>query len=148
MASGGAEALALLRSRSAANEPVALAILDYHMPEMDGLELARAIGADRAITPLRLVLLASSGWSEDRALARSAGIEAFLAKPVRQSALYDCLATAGGLDEIGVPDGMGTDATLAEGRAGVHVDVLVVEDNAVNQMVARRMLETLSLIHI
>ncbi len=143
VASSGVEALELLRSRSNANEPFALAILDYHMPEMDGLELTRAIGADRAIAPLRLVMLTSSGRSEDRASAISAGTNAFLAKPVRQSALYDCMMTVGGTEETGVPDGLITDATLAEARAGAPVHVLVVEDNVVNQLVAGRTFESL-----
>src|SRR5205823_328040 len=51
----GAAALELLGAATAGEEPFDLAILDLQMPGMDGLELARAIRADRALTSLPLV---------------------------------------------------------------------------------------------
>ena len=77
------EALTELARAAAAGEPYELAILDYHMPEMDGIELARAIRADPAIAGTRLVLLTSSARRGDARIAREAGIEAFLTKPVK-----------------------------------------------------------------
>jgi two-component system, sensor histidine kinase and response regulator len=134
MAAGGSEALTLLRSRAEANEPFAMAILDYHMPQMNGLELAHAIADDPAIAGVRLVML-SSGRSEDRALFASGGIEAFLTKPVRQSALYERLAHRG-MHETNESDDL---ALMARPR-GNPVSLLVVEDNTVNQQVVVMML--------
>jgi two-component system sensor histidine kinase/response regulator len=142
MAAGGAEALRLLRSRAEAGDPFTLGILDYHMPDMDGISLARAIAADATIAKPRLVMLTSSGLSEDRASATSAGIQAFLTKPVRQSALYDCLVTIGGLEAASEHQELITDASLAEARSSAVVHLLVVEDNVVNQEVAMRLLES------
>src|SRR6185312_9900965 len=50
-----------LRAAAQAGEPFALVILDGHMPGMDGVELARAIGADPDLRSARLVMLTSTG---------------------------------------------------------------------------------------
>jgi CheY-like chemotaxis protein len=68
-------------------------LLDYHMPEMDGVTLARAIKSDPLIRDVAVVLLTSVGrWSEIRPL-EGASIDASLVKPVRQSQLLSTLAT-------------------------------------------------------
>ncbi|MDP9419355.1 MAG: response regulator [Actinomycetota bacterium] len=140
-AADGTEALALLRSRSDQNQPVALAIIDHRLPQVDGVGLARAIAGDPRIADVRLVLLRSSGRNEDHALASSVGIEAVLTKPVRQSALHDCLATVAGSEQAPSDDDSTTRATPAEPRLGSGVHLLVVDDDAVNQKVAVHMLE-------
>jgi CheY-like chemotaxis protein/EAL domain-containing protein (putative c-di-GMP-specific phosphodiesterase class I)/HPt (histidine-containing phosphotransfer) domain-containing protein len=141
--SGGVEALAVLRSRTDLDDPFELAIIDHQMPQMDGLELAQMLTTDPNVAALRVVMLTSSVWSEDRAVATEAGIDAFLAKPVRASALYDCLVTVGGLGDADTSADLITDTTMAEARSSPAVHVLVVEDNVVNQQVAARMLESL-----
>lgn len=88
----GAAALARLRQAAGA-EPFALAIIDMQMPGMDGLMLARAIRDDPAIARTKLVLLTSLGHPSPLAESSAAGVDAQLTKPVRQSQLYDCLAT-------------------------------------------------------
>jgi two-component system sensor histidine kinase/response regulator len=128
-------ALAILQHESAT---VDLAILDYHMPEIDGLELAAIISERRLLEPASLVLLTSSGMGEDRRRAREAGLGGYLTKPVRQSALYDCLVNLVSGSEL-------VDSTpiadLQPPEGGPVGRILVVEDNVVNQQVARRMLE-------
>ncbi|HEX2701122.1 MAG TPA: response regulator [Acidimicrobiales bacterium] len=142
MAEGGEPALAMLRAASARSQPFDLSILDYHMPGMDGLELARAIREDPALSATKLVLLTSSGrWSHAQT-AQGSDIDAFLTKPIRQSALYDALVTLTGLPAAARSD-IVTAATVADVRGKARPHVLVVEDNAVNQMVAAGMLERL-----
>ena len=137
MASGGAEALHALRR---GDEPYHLAILDFHMPDMDGLEVAASIAGDPSLRQLPIVLLTSSGLATDRERARAVQVEAFLTKPVRQSALYDCLVTVLGLGLRGAEPPI-TESSLRSAVSGPSVHLLVVEDNSVNQQVARRMLE-------
>jgi two-component system sensor histidine kinase/response regulator len=77
--------------------------------------------------------------------AREAGVEACLTKPVRQSQLYDCLATIGGIyermeEERTLTPAAG-DERSTESRKGARV--LLAEDNLVNQKVAVRMVEKL-----
>jgi PAS domain S-box-containing protein len=147
-AASGAEALALLRREAAAGDAYDIAVLDMQMPEMDGLMLAREIKADASIAGTRLLMMTSLGPRDDDLLSE-AGIEVCLRKPVRQSQLFDGLAT---LTASVAPDG---ESAHAEGiitpgedelssRPGLaHVRVLVAEDNVVNQRVALRQLQKL-----
>jgi two-component system, sensor histidine kinase and response regulator len=143
LAEDGAQALAAVREAAGRDEPFGLAILDYHMPGMDGLELARAIREDPAVATTRLVLLTSSGRRGHAGTALEAGIDVFLTKPIRQSALFDALATVMGLPASLQRRPLVTAHTAAETRARARAHLLVVEDNPVNQKVAVRMLEKL-----
>jgi PAS domain S-box-containing protein len=141
-APGGAAALAALRS---AEDAFALALLDFQMPEMDGLELARHIKADPALAGVRLILLTSLGVRGQREQARAAGIEGYLVKPVRQSQLFDCLVTV-----MAAPAPLPSASprsTADSGRRPPPVArgprVLLAEDNVVNQRLALRMLQKL-----
>ncbi|MEK6301468.1 MAG: PAS domain S-box protein [Acidobacteriota bacterium] len=89
----GAAALDSLRIAAREGGPYELAILDLMMPGMDGFELGRAIKSDPDIARVRLVLLTSYGDRGHGATAREAGIAAYLTKPVRQSNLFECLAS-------------------------------------------------------
>jgi CheY-like chemotaxis protein len=141
-AMSGEEALALLRGRAGTDRAFHLAIIDQQMPEMDGVELAQAIVADPAGAGLPVVMLTSLATSGDLSIPPSAGIAAFLAKPVRTTALYDCLLAAGLGGAAASPDCV-TDAALAPAGSGRTVHVLVVEDNIVNQQVTAGMVETM-----
>jgi len=116
-----------------------LAILDMHMPEMDGVELARAV---RAIDPtMPLVLFTSLGRRE--ALAESDGLfAATLQKPLRQSQLFDLMMTqlahAQDRPRPETPAKLGIDPTLG---ARHPLRVLLAEDNLVNQKLALRLLQ-------
>ena len=114
------------------------------MPGMDGLELAQRIKADPAIASVQLVLLTSIDVHSDSEEVRQAGIAASLTKPVRQSQLFDCLATvmrasgeaaAGELPSHTVLVSESEDG-LGETNAGLLPRILLAEDNAVNQEVA------------
>ena len=135
-----ADALTELTRAAAAGEPYGLAILDGRMPGMSGVELALAIRADPATASTRLALLTSTAQGGAGRLAREAGIEALITKPVRAAALHDRLAA--------LMDGSATDAPpppLAmrprTDESGSGARLLVVDDNDVNRLVEVRMLE-------
>jgi signal transduction histidine kinase/CheY-like chemotaxis protein len=138
---GGAAALQMLREGAGRGEPYDVAILGVIMPGMDGLELARAIRSDAALTAVRLVLLTSVGLRGDAAEARQAEIDAYLTKPVRQAELYACLASV--LGRATGDRSLVTRHSMAEGRPGLQGRILLVEDNSVNQEVFKEMLESL-----
>ncbi|MDQ3871760.1 MAG: response regulator, partial [Chloroflexota bacterium] len=142
-AADAAQALRMLHDALDRGEPYPMAILDFQMPGMDGLELASTISADPAMAPTRLVLLTSTAGRAEVRSAEQAGVQAFLSKPVRQSVLYECLATVMGLEEGPTPAPMVTHRSLVETKARARAHLLVVEDNIVNQKVAARMLEKL-----
>ena len=143
----GATALDALRAAVQAGTPFAVAILDQHMPGMDGLSLARAIKADASLARTPVVLLTSVGEA-DRADVAAAGMQHVLNKPVRQSQLLNTLASALGeqlTGTISIPsgsDGTNLAPPVAQGTPS-GLRILVAEDTVINQLVARRMLERL-----
>ena len=141
-AENGSSALAMLRDGVREGRPYQVAILDMQMPGMDGLSLAAAIRADASIAGTRLLLLTSIGVSGDTGRLREAGIAAHLTKPVRQSDLYNGLAEAMDLPRRGARRPLPQSTAVGTAVSGV---VLLVEDNAVNQDVAREMLEAMGL---
>jgi signal transduction histidine kinase/CheY-like chemotaxis protein len=152
--SGSAEdALKRLRAERSAGDPYQIAILDQQMPVMDGEELGRAIKADAELKDTVLVLLTSVGVQGDAARMKEAGFSAYLTKPARESELLEALTTVWGNHRRALPAQFVTRHSLAEGRATnlsgepaqpiFRARVLVVEDNAVNQLVAARLLEKL-----
>ncbi|HEY8245340.1 MAG TPA: response regulator, partial [Casimicrobiaceae bacterium] len=113
------------------------AILDMHMPGMDGVTLARAIRARGATLPL--VLFSSLGRREAGDSEKL--FAAFLQKPIRQSQLFDTLASLFARDSA--PQAARTapariDGALAERHP---LRILVAEDNVVNQKLALRILQ-------
>jgi PAS domain S-box-containing protein len=143
----GRAALDVLRYAARRGERYAVAILDRHMPGMDGLTLARTISAEPALADTPMVLLTSLG-EDDRRDAQAAGFQHVLTKPVRQSQLLAMLSTLLGLQLGGVvhvpttPEPVELYATeLPSSAAGPRI--LVAEDTTINQLVARRMLERL-----
>jgi two-component system, sensor histidine kinase and response regulator len=147
-AEGGPEALLMLRAAREGGHPFDAAVIDMQMPDMDGLQLARAVKGDPDISDVRLVLLTSMGKrGDDAEEVRRVGIEGYLTKPARQHELRDALATVMGRDEdpaAGLGDApLVTRNVLREARAQSRGHVLVAEDNPVNQMVALKMLERL-----
>jgi CheY-like chemotaxis protein/HPt (histidine-containing phosphotransfer) domain-containing protein len=149
-AADGQAALQLLHTAAARGEPYDLAILDMQMPGMDGLALARAIKDDPAIAAVRLVMLTSIGRPEFANEARAAGVAAWLTKPVRQSALHDCLATAMTDGHPGARSDWQSAATindLSDNREAhprtQEALILLAEDHAINQRVATKILQNL-----
>ena len=156
MAESGQKALEVLRGAAGGGDSYDLAIVDLQMPDMDGMELAGTIKADPSIAATKLVLLTSMGLRGEAEQARKVGFAAYLTKPVRQSRLYDAIATAMGTPAdnerttatparktpIAARDTLKETAGRSRGRLW-RAHVLVAEDNQVNQKVAVRMLERL-----
>jgi len=132
----GPAALARLHTAAAAGQPYDLAILDLHMPVMDGVELARRITADPAVPTVHLVLLTSGAEAN---AGSGTGIAATLTKPVRQSQLFDVLAKAAlpaGAADRADPAASGEPALRPASSPRSRGHLLLVEDNPINQTVA------------
>ena len=149
-AEDGQRALKMLHEAAERGEPYDVAILDIHMPEIDGIELAKKIKADPSISSTKLIMMTSVGQRGESSEARQAGAEAYLTKPVRQSQLYDAIATVTAKPEKGAaapPEKeekqLVTSHSLKEAKARSRTRILVAEDNQVNQKVAVKMLERL-----
>ncbi len=141
-AENGQNALELLNNAAAMGDPYKLAILDMMMPGMTGLELARAIKADPAIASVQLIVLTSASQDYDSEVMHRHGISAYLTKPVRQSRLYDCIASALGAQSGKNPQLMSDSSDDDKANTFLGVRVLIAEDQPVNQEVARCMAES------
>jgi len=115
-----------------------LAILDMHMPEMDGIALARHMRERRAALPL--VLFSSLGRRE---AGDGEGLfDAYLAKPIRQSHLFDTLVGLLARDAAPKVEAAPGKPQLDPGQAARHpLRILLAEDNVVNQKLALRLLQ-------
>jgi len=141
--SSAAGALEALRT---ARKPFDVALLDHQMPGCDGAELGRIINADSALKSTRLVLLTSSGQSEDHRHFADLGFAGFLIKPVMQSDLIDCLLTvmAGAAEEWHTrTNPLITRDYLREHSGRARFRLLVVEDDSTNRTVAVALLRQL-----
>jgi CheY-like chemotaxis protein len=138
-AADGASGLVQLREAAAAGQPYAMAILDMCMPEMDGLAVAQAVADDPALASTRVMILTSTGHTS----LQGAGVRLQLAKPVRDSELFDALTQLAApqvrSEDSSTPSAVSAPA-IAEHFRG---RVLVVEDNPVNQLVAEGVLAKL-----
>ena len=131
-AEGGPAALELMRAAAATGNPIEILALDMNMPELDGVEVARAVRSDPVLRRTQILLVSSSAGRP--ADLRENGLDAYLPKPVRRTRLRRAFLMLAG------------DAVEAEARArrrqlGGGLTVLVAEDNPVNQRLAARMLE-------
>ena len=137
-ANGAASALEILRS---ADEEFDLAILDWHMPEIDGLELARRIREERGLHQLRLMMLSSLANSLEDSDCDELCISTQITKPVRQGDLFNALLNI--LSES--RDKPAPSRRAPTGERTLAGRVLLAEDNVVNQAVAVGMLQHMGL---
>ena len=141
-ASSGMQALEKLRLAVDSKDPYEIAILEMQMPEMDGETLGQKIKQDPDLQNTILVMMTSFGHRGDAKRLEQIGFVAYLTEPVKQSQLYDCLATVSGLQKEAQKDRFAVIVTrhsLTEDQKR-KVNILVTEDNVVNQKVAASIL--------
>jgi signal transduction histidine kinase/DNA-binding response OmpR family regulator len=90
-ATGGREGIAVLAQAKALSLDVDVLILDYHMPEMNGADVARAIRNNPALSDLPVILLTSVDTAMQGAEFEGITINAHLMKPARSSLLFDTI---------------------------------------------------------
>ena len=134
-------AIEKLRGAAAADRPYDLALLDMTLPDGDGLALARTIKADPAIATTRLLLLSSIAARPDEPTMRSSGFDGCVTKPVKQSLLFDAIASALAPPKIGERKESAHDVAPAAVRR--QAKILVAEDHPVNRKLAVRQLDRL-----
>ena len=143
-ATGGMEALTIMRQHFAMGRPFDLALLDHMMPEMDGEELGRRIKSDPVLSKTHLVMLTSLGMRGDAAQMKKIGFAAYMTKPIKRSRIFDCLLTVFAEAEadpkkVATRDII-TRYSLSEAKKN-DVRILLAEDNMVNQKLALRLLD-------
>jgi two-component system sensor histidine kinase/response regulator len=133
------EAIQKLREAHKQGQPFPLVLSDVHMPEVDGFTLAEWIRQDESLAEAAIIMLTSGGRPGDRERRASLGIAANLIKPVKQSELFDTIASVLG---ISAAEDDGEESAIAD--QPVHVTplhILLAEDSLVNQKLAIAVLE-------
>src|SRR5438067_1835423 len=116
-----------------------LILMDGLMPEMDGFAVAEEIQRRPEIAGATIMMLTSSGRLRETARCRELGISAYLTKPVSQSDLLDRILLA--LRSAKRVERAAPAPRAFRGETGGRLEILLAEDNPVNQMFARRLLE-------
>jgi len=132
--------------RAAADKPYDLVLMDWKMPELDGIETSKIIMKDQRLshTPL-IIMVTAFGREEVMKRAEKAGINDFLMKPVNQSLLFDTIMQSFNYNVSSTADSLPrSDMKITLGMEGAKV--LLVEDNLMNQQVAMEILKEASLV--
>jgi signal transduction histidine kinase/DNA-binding response OmpR family regulator len=130
-------ALATLRAARKKGKPYTFALIDMHMPEMDGISLGLAIKTDPDLSDVRLILLTSLLNPGDLLTARTTGFTHLLSKPARTHEIYEALRnslSAHPLNDTQLQDNLPDPAWRG-------LRILLAEDTPTNQEVAKAMLK-------
>ncbi|HLQ45674.1 MAG TPA: response regulator, partial [Planctomycetaceae bacterium] len=124
-------ALAAIDEAQRAGRPFRLALLDFLMPDMDGLQLAERVSSQPGWRRFPMLMLSSSLTTFDSERLRQVGINRFLRKPALASDLLDAM-----LNELGVS--LAAETAFQEERFPRIAPrrILLAEDSLVNQKVA------------
>ncbi len=152
----GTEVIQTLTKAKDAGDPYDFLLLDQRMPVMNGAVVTALVRYMPAIRDICIVMLTSASYRGGRAddlWKEGVHVDACLSKPVRQGHLMQTLITTRAsrlsvrqVDSIAhLSEVTAKEPVLEPGDSGVSPRVLVVDDNAVNQRVAVRMLERLGL---
>lgn len=138
------DALLAMHKANKRNQPYSMVLIDMLMPEMNGIELADAIRCEQTFSSTRLALLATQEQIPETMEMYQHIFSSFLIKPIRQTELYNSILQSAGLNlksdtnkliVVNEKDKKPTNSFQAR--------ALVVDDNSVNQAVARGMLKKL-----
>jgi CheY-like chemotaxis protein len=125
------------------DQPFELVVMDWKMPEMDGIEASRRIKSHPELVKIPAIILVTAyGREEVMQQAEQVGLDGFLLKPVSPSVLFDASMQAFGEaipEKSRVTRRGQKEAEVLKQIQGAHV--LLVEDNEINQQVAREILE-------
>ena len=140
-AADGLAAIAAVLRADREGRPYSIVLLDWQMPGIDGIETARQIRA--LVLPRRPHLLMVTAYGREEVIegAEEVGIEGVLVKPVNASALFDSISRLlGGIVERSRARADAPSDVLDRLASLKGARVLLVEDNAVNQLVASELL--------
>ncbi|MER3329311.1 MAG: response regulator, partial [Candidatus Kapaibacterium sp.] len=124
------------------HDPYDLVLMDWNMPELDGIEASKFIKNNKSISKIPIIIMVSAYTKDDLIeSAEQAGIDSFIVKPINHSTLFDSIMSVMGFYDI--------ISTYEERNSNVYDKtnllhdkrILLVEDNEINQMVANDLLK-------
>lgn len=137
----GEQAISLLEQHTQSQQPAfKIIFMDWKMPGIDGIETARRIKQSKHITHSHSILMVTAcNYEELRQQAKQVGIDTFLTKPVNPSLLFNSVNQSLGYVSKETVSDSALNAVELSAIRGARV--LVVEDNAINQQIAKELLE-------
>jgi PAS domain S-box-containing protein len=139
-ARSGQEALELLAQATAKHDPFEIVLLDWKMPQMNGIETIQRIRESTGtITPPQIVMISAYDLYECRRITQKLNLAGFLAKPIQRKTLQETLITV--FEKTGTIIRKHNKSNILQGAK-----VLLVEDNKINQMVALELLKMLGIV--
>jgi signal transduction histidine kinase/DNA-binding response OmpR family regulator len=142
LASNAHEALDMLEKAYTKNQLYDLMLIDWYMPKMDGLSLAREISQDPRFNHIPMIMLSSYGISKEK--QERAGIDASLTKPIRSSTLKGVLADSFRRNQKHEMHPENKTVSQASAKKKIPLrngKILLAEDNDINALIAMTMLE-------
>lgn len=132
----GQKAVQMVTAHHQKREDYQIVLLDWKLPDMDGLQVAKRI---RRIvdSDMSVILISAYDWSDFEDEARSAGINGFIAKPLFKSTLFHGLRKHMDLDDV--QDGKETEMDFAGCK------VLVAEDNEINWEILKELMSDMGM---
>ena len=149
-ASSGSEALSILEKTDSHN-PYKLVLMDWKMPEMDGIETSNRIQKSPKISNKpRIILVTAYGREEVMHMAEKAGLDAFLIKPVNNSLLFNTIMGVFGEDVSYLKDRRRSEVKKEEAQKKISgARILLAEDNEINRQIAVELLQAVGLsVHV
>ncbi|NEP56557.1 MAG: PAS domain S-box protein [Symploca sp. SIO2G7] len=144
-ASSGFEALDYLR-QAPASDPFELVVIDWHMPEIDGIETVKKIKTDSCLSHMPRIMMTTADEPEDIwQLAEQVEVKNILPKPISRSNLFEAIQKAFGNCVSASPNGIKSLGSPEQLREIQGAQILLVEDNEVNQLIAQKLLQNVGL---
>jgi PAS domain S-box-containing protein len=120
--------------------PFRFVFMDWNMPGLDGIEATRLIKNDPTLRVVpHIAIMTAFGTELEQTEALAAGADRFLLKPMTRSDLYDCICATLSPDELDRSRKISAGDGCHYDLSGLHL--LLVEDNELNQQIARELLE-------
>ena len=140
----GKDAICIVQEADMAGEPFDLVVMDYMMPEIDGITAAAKIRNELGLSQPPVIIMATAYGDESvvKRAAQEAQVDGFLVKPINQGLLFEAIMEAFGQATL---EGKKSRGNFGENKnfhallSGARI--LLVEDNEINQQVARELLE-------
>jgi two-component system, sensor histidine kinase and response regulator len=136
-ASNGEDAIAQLKNTQSNFD---LILMDWRMPGMDGIETARQLRADKSLSHQpKIVITSAFGRDVLAQQVEDAQLDGYLVKPLTPSSLFDAIMQVFGERDSTAAAALNHDQLVQESLLGAQL--LLVEDNEINQQVAKELLE-------
>jgi two-component system sensor histidine kinase/response regulator len=139
-AEGGKEAISIIKSAYSKNKPFDLVLLDYRMPEVDGIGVAKFLREQKNSDATTIIILSSDYKPNDLKQIDRYGIGAYLLKPVKRKELKNAILTTLGLWKAQIKKEK-LETKKKTTVAIPHLKILLVEDNPDNRLLIEAFLK-------